>query len=160
VGLTCTLYNYTEKSGSHHSCSVNWVLSSYIHVVLVAAYNVVLLGQLVLIELGIPCTYLPCTSAQTMHVHHICRCRWGACGTCYVCCRRSCLVFVVSKLQWPRRIAININLSQMYLNGSDCVTHICPIPLLWNRIPHDIPSWVDPPRTYVQTYIHVCTLWE
>ena len=39
----------------------------------------------------------PRASAQTMRVRHICMCRWGARGTCYVCCRRSCLVFVVSK---------------------------------------------------------------
>jgi len=38
----------------------------------------------------------------------ICGCRWGVHGMCYVCCRprRSCLVLVVSKPQWPRHAVV------------------------------------------------------
>ena len=41
-------------------------------------------------------------------------------------------------------------LSRAYLNVSDCVTHIWPIPMLMvcNDIPRDIPKR-DPPRIYV-----------
>jgi len=99
--------------------------------------------------------------------HIICGCKWGTHGTCYVCCRprRSCLVFVVSKPQWPAApssptsISIvkeccypYIYLSRAYLNMSDCVTHIWPIPMVCNDIRRDIPKH-DPPPTYVRTYI-------
>jgi len=45
-----------------------------------------------------------------------------------------------------------IYLSRAYLNVSDCVTHIWPIPMVCNDIPHDIPER-DPPGTYVRTYV-------
>ena len=66
---------------------------------------------------------------------------------CYVCCRGSCLVFVVSKLRWPRCVR---DLSESSV--SECVTHIWPIPMpmVCNDIPRDIPER-DPPRTYIRT---------
>ena len=81
------------------------------------------------------------------------------------CCRpigdASCLVFVVSKPRWPRCAVVPdlhlhrqrtassaIYLSRAYLNVSDCVTHIWPIPMVCNNIPRDIPER-DPPHTYV-----------
>jgi len=81
---------------------------------------------------------------------------------CYVSCRsrRSCLVFVVSKPQWPCRTVVldlhlhrqrtlsSPHLSQAYLNVSDCVTHIWPILMVCNNIPHDIPEH-DPPLMYL-----------
>ena len=45
-----------------------------------------------------------------------------------------------------------IHLSRAYLNVSHCVTHIWPIPMVCNNIPHDIPER-DLPRMYVRTYI-------
>ena len=44
-------------------------------------------------------------------------------------------------------------LSRAYLNVSDCVTHIWPIPMVCNDILCDVPER-DPPRTYVHTYSH------
>ena len=81
---------------------------------------------------------------------------------CYVSCRfrRSCLVFVVSKPQWPCRTVVpdlhlhrqrtlsSPHLSRAYLNVSDCVTHIWPILMVCNNIPHDIPEH-DPPLMYL-----------
>jgi len=48
-----------------------------------------------------------------------------------------------------------IYLSRAYLNVSDCVTHIWPIPMpmVCNDIPRDIPER-DPPHTYARTYVH------
>ena len=57
----------------------------------------------------------------TDYVH---RCRWGTRGTCYVCCRRSCLVFVVSKLWWPCRAVIpNLHLHHPWSTASIWVEH-------------------------------------
>ena len=57
----------------------------------------------------------------TDYVH---RCRWGTRGTCYVCCRRSCLVFVVSKLWWPCRAVIpNLHLHHPWSTTSIWVEH-------------------------------------
>ena len=97
-------------------------------------------------------------------VRVICGCRWGIRGMCYVSCRsrRSCLVFVVSKSQWPCRTVVpdlhlhrqrtlsSPHLSRAYLNVSDCVTHIWPILMVCNNIPHDIPDHEhDPPLMYL-----------
>ena len=44
--------------------------------------------------------HLCLTPACRLCVCVICGCRWGARGTCYVCCRRSCLVCEKSCLVW------------------------------------------------------------
>jgi len=45
-----------------------------------------------------------------------------------------------------------IYLSQAYLNVSDCVMHIWPIPVVCNDIPRHIPEH-DWPYTYIHTLI-------
>ena len=75
-----------------------------------------------------------CKLTSNMHAHlcltPLCRCRWGEHGTCYVCCRRSCLVFVVSKPRWPHCAVVSESISitkehhwlhLSELNISDCV---------------------------------------
>jgi len=53
-------------------------------------------------------------------------------------------------LHRQRTPSSTIYLSRAYLNVSDCVTHIWPIPMpmVCNNIPH------DPPRMYILTYVH------
>ena len=95
----------------------------------------------------------------------ICGCRWGAHGICYVCCRRSCLVFVVFKPRWPHR-ATSISIAKEHRHPwsisessvSECVrlcdTHMVYIySMACNDILRDIPER-DPPRMYVHTYVH------
>ena len=122
----------------------------------VAVCNEYILGIRVCIFASHPCACRLC----------IYGCKWGARGTCYVCCR-SCLMFVVSMLRWPHRAIVPdlhlyrhrtlssvINyLSRAYLNLSDCVMHIWPIPMLYNDIPHYI-SECDPPRTYTHQHMY------
>jgi len=83
----------------------------------------------------------------------------------------SCLVFVVSKPRWPRVPDLHLHrqktpssaiyLSRAYLNVSDCVTHIWPVPrpCLWYvstfrvtflSVTHHIRTYV---RTHVRTHV-------
>ena len=91
----------------------------------------------------------------------ICGCRWGVHGTCWP--RRTCLVLVVSKLQWPscavisdlhlhrQRTLSSTHLSQAYLNVSDCLTHIR-MAYTYGMKQHSVwHSWAWP-TTYVHTY--------
>ena len=61
----------------------------------VAVCNEYILGIRVCIFASHPCACRLC----------IYGCKWGARGTCYVCCR-SCLMFVVSMLRWPHRAIV------------------------------------------------------
>ena len=77
----------------------------------------------------------------------------------------ACVMFAVEAV-WPHRAIVpNLHLyhhrmlssamnyfSRAYLNVSDCVRHIWPIPMVYNDIPHDIPE-CDPLRTYAPTYV-------
>ena len=95
-------------------------------------------------------------------VRRLCACVICRCGTCYVSCRRSCLVFIVSKLQWPcHAIVPNLHLhlqrtpSSIHLSEGVrlCDTHMAVLPMVCNNIPRDIPER-DPPRMYARTYVH------
>ena len=52
----------------------------------------------------------------------------------------------------PKNAVDYIYLSRGYLNVSDCVAPIWPVPIWHNNIPCGIPEH-DPPCTYVRTYI-------
>ena len=103
--------------------------------------------------------HLCIASVRRLRAGIICGCRWGTHGSCWP--RRSCLVLVVSKMQWPRcavvpdlhlhrqRTLSSTHLSRAYLNVSDCVTHIA---YTYGMKQHSVwHSWAWP-TMYVHMY--------
>jgi len=104
----------------------------------------------------------------------LCGCRWGARGTCYVCCRigeASCLVFVVSKPWWLRCAVVpDLHLHRqsrlrsiwvehiwvcqtvwrtygLYLGARPCLCYVTTFRVTFLSVTHHV-------RTYVRTYVH------